>query len=214
MRVTNTTGAGLYGDGLSGNLYVDWEINNVDPCVAGDVGNNGSTVIYTDRRMPDGSICNASGSLGTAARYVIVKFPFGDADPGDGLPGPCALYGLPDDGNGYCTVRTNEQDQQRIILSSLFGAKDKTTAIEVGIRPDPDQSPSPVNLSTYSLQTDAQATIVRDSNANIRTAVYSGTARLYPIVNGAPSSTPGTSPFQFSAQIKVQNCVNNVCAPM
>jgi hypothetical protein len=186
---------GLFGDGrglVAPNLYIDSSLPGGDVCAQGSVNQTGYSVFYPDIWYSDESTCNATVLVSEPSkrRTYIFNFPAGDSS------GPCTvLLGLP--AGSTCSITTDDTNKERIILGGLFGAKAKTTSVQMGLH-------LPNNPQGYSLLTDGSATIVFDTNPSIRTAVYSGTAKLYPVINGSPSSTPATSSFSFPIQIRIQ----------
>lgn len=182
---------GLFSDGrgaVSPNLYIDSTLPGGDPCAQGAVNNTGYSTFYPGIKLANGTFCNAQLPDSSRRTYTF-GFAAGNAS------GPCfVLLAIP----GPCSVTTDDLQYERIDLSSLFTSRAKTTNVHIALAP-------PNDSRGFSLITDQPATIVLDTNANIRTAVYSGTAKLYPVTSsGGVSSTPATSSFSFPLQIRVQ----------
>jgi hypothetical protein len=193
MTIVNPSGGpGLYGDGrgqVAPNLYVDASLPGGDPCALGSVNQTGYTVFDPGVWYSGGAVCNATLPQNARRTYTF-SFPAADNE------GPCTvLLGVPP--GTSCAITADDLNKERIVLSGLFVSRAATTSVELAVW-------VPGNPQGYSLHTDGSAAIVQDSNPAIRTAVYAGTAKLYPIVNGSVSSTPATSSFTFPLQIRVQ----------
>ena len=202
MTINDDATLNLHSDGLgqvAPNLYIDSGLPNGDVCASGSVNSTGFSVFYPGRKEASGLFCNASIPAADRRTYEF-RFPFADGNSSDGFPGPCQYLGVPEDldplghGTGFCTVRTDDLDFERITLSGLFAKKGTTTAAQFSL----------VYRSVQlGVVTDQPASIVLDSNPNLRTAAYTGTARLYLVVNGSASQQV-TSPFALPFQIRVE----------
>ena len=180
---------------IAPNLYIDSTLPGGDLCADGVVNSTGYTKFYPGRKISDGVFCNASLPQSDRRTYVL-KFPWADGDLNDSFPGPCQYLNLPQDADGgFCTVTANDLDFERIILNNLF-AKNSGTAGQVHFSLPPG----------YGVITDGSAVIVADSNPGIRTAAYTGTAKLYVLNTGKGSklylqvSSSFALPFQIKAE--------------
>ena len=180
---------GLYSDGrgmVSPELYIDSALPNGDACASGTVSTTGGSTFYPGVKRSDGTFCNAGLPEEQRRTYTFI-FPAGGGD------GPCEiLLGTA----GPCTVSADALDYQRVVIDSLFARRAKTTDVHIALH---------TPAGSFEVKTNRPADIVLDSDSNIRTAVYSGTARLYAIESsGLPSTTPATASFALPLQVRMQ----------